>query len=324
MSETAQNAEGSTTLKTTPDAVKTFVQNFGKQPAAQATDSTNKSAPNAAAPASVDGKTSTAPDPKTNQSTGQDDKFASKFAALSRREKTLLERENALKNAEKDHQDYLEAKKQAKINPIKYLEAGDLSVDDVVQHALTGKPDEKRVLEDYEKRIKEAEESSRKRVDDLERKLQEREVESFKYSAIEKIKSAGETYEILNAGGNYGLVFDIIQEWHDSEEHKGEILTVEKAAEMAENYFEKEISEKFKGAKKLRKLLGLEEQTEPQPKTAAKTQATDAITQATGKTTTLTNNLTASGSVPKDEKNLTDEERFERAKAMLASSFAKN
>jgi len=307
--------QATATQPTTIDPVKAFVQNFGKD---------------AAKPATVQPVDNPVPTPAAqanNQPAPQDDKFASKFAALSRRERGVLERETALKEAEKTYQDYLETKKQARVNPLKALEALGLSVDDVVQHALTGKPDERRVLEDYEKRIKDAEESSRKRVEELEKKLQQRDVDAYRYSAIEKIKAAGETYEILNKGGNYGLVFEIIQEWHDSDDHKGEILPLEKAAEMAENYYEKEISEKFKGTKKLRKLLGFEEEVQAAPQAphekAVPSQAADAIAQVTGKTNTLTNNLTASGSVPKDDKDLTDDERFERAKAILQKSFAK-
>lgn len=148
------------------------------------------------------------------------------------------------------------------------------------------------------------------------KKLETTTVENFKKSIKESVSANAEKFPLLDATGNTDLVYQVIeQDYARNVEEYGEdwanenILDIEKAAEMVQNNLDKEFKALL-GSDHVKKLVlshyGLSDingQTRQQVQTDIPN--------------TLTKEFSAANNVPADDKNLTDEERFNRALSLL-------
>lgn len=198
----------------------------------------------------------------------KDDVFSKKFAALSRKEKQIKSQEKALELRMKE----IEAKEakalasssdiseRLKKEPLKLLEESGLSLQQLAEMALNdGKPTAEMIISDKEKAIQ-------ARIDALEQKLQQKEREAeesrleqaisgFK-TQIKDVISKNDNYELIRAQGADDLVYDVISAHH---EETGEILDINKAADLVESHLLEEVKKHLN----LSKIKGLLQPTPP-------------------------------------------------------------
>lgn len=258
----------------------------------------------------------------------EDFDYASRFAALSRREKQLVEKERRLKELEAQYKNqesvtksWEEKKQLFKQNPDAIFEEIGMTFDELINKKLgleqpaeeENTPDAiyKKLKADLQAELeakeKAKEEAEQKRRQELEEQENAQVIESFKSEMVDAIKKNADKYELINYQGNYDLVFDVIQQYFD--EHD-EILPIEQAADHVESYLESLVE----GATKLKKIQSkLAPKAEaPQPAlSAAKTEpAQDQMPK------TLSNALASqSSSVSSESLNLEESKR--RAAALL-------
>lgn len=181
----------------------------------------------------------------------------SRFAALSRKEKAILEKEKALKEQNARIGEIEELLGNAKENPMSLLEKAGISFDDLVQQQLgiakeeekADDPNEKykmleNKLEEMEKRLADEKEQAKSQAE-------EQAIDDFKYQISSHIEDNASEFEIINHLGEQELVFNLIEQHYNDTD---EILEVGKACRMIED----QLFETFKGAaEKIGKLRGL-------------------------------------------------------------------
>lgn len=259
----------------------------------------------------------------------EDFDYASRFAALSRREKQLIEKERKLKEIESKYKEkdsnfmsWEEKKALFKKNPDAIFEEMGMSFDELVNFKLglatqeeqkSNDPNEiyKKLkadlqadLEAREKAKAEAEEKAR-----AEREEQENSqiIESFKSEMVETIKKNADKYELINYQQNFDLVFDVIQQYFD--EHD-EVLPIERAADHVEQYLESLVEGATKLKKFQSKLAPKQESSQP----AENAPKTESAKEQSPKT--LSNALNSQNSSFTDQ-TISIEESKRRAAALL-------
>ncbi len=233
------------------------------------------------------------------------DKFASKFAALTRKEKELRQREQAivakLAEAEKRAKELEErASKEKSLedmikeNPLRALrEKYGYDFDKLAEMQLN---DENPTADmKLDRRAKELEEKTLSRIEQLEKQIAEKEEQAKKaqYEAITKqfkqeiskeISSNPEVYELILANEAENEVFDLIETYYNQTAEyqdgvmvkEGIILTVQDAAKHVEDHYEEE-------AKRILKLKKFNKQTSPEEqekKVAAPTLSNDLASES--------------------------------------------
>lgn len=186
--------------------------------------------------------------------------FASKFAALSKREKRIQEQLTELKTGRSDVDRINSLKAKVKENPLSVLEEYGLTIEQLLTHSLgadapplseTDRLDSlKKEMESFraeqaerlqaEKTAKEAEEQSRI----------EEAILSHRFKIQEHVSKNSDDYELLNMNGDAGL--DLV--WEVTEQYfaqNNKVLTPDEAAKKVEAYLEGE-ARKMLGAKKFR------------------------------------------------------------------------
>jgi hypothetical protein len=203
----------------------------------------------------------------------QEDKFASKFAALTKKEREI---QTARKMYEeqlsqfKQQQEQLEQMKQQieqekqswkqrlKANPLKALEEEGFSYEDLNRIALN---DSNPTVEMQMKMLKEEIDSKYQReLDSLKRQLQEKEESeaktnlerqqiAYKHSLTDTIEKNAEKYELssIYKDDAVSLAYDVTEQYYNE---YGKVLKVDEALDLVEKYFEDEAS-KVLSAKKL-------------------------------------------------------------------------
>jgi uncharacterized protein YaaR (DUF327 family) len=240
--------------------------------------------------------------PEVEKETVEDENFSRKFTALSKREADLRKREDELKARNAGYSSVDEYKKLAKTNVQKWLEETGVSFDEITEYYLNGAQNkDPKVLEveekltKLEKQILEKEEQAA----ELERRTA---VANYKSNQKAHIDSKASEYELIAATNNYDLVYDVTKQHFDK---TGKILTHDEAAQMVENYLEKEVDKVLKASKIKNKFSNT-----PKTETGAKTE------QAKETIKTLNNSMTSSAASP-SSKPLSREESLERVASML-------
>ncbi len=227
----------------------------------------------------------------------QDPDFASKFAALTRKQKDIYIREKRLKEMEQKYAGYDELERLKSENPYEYFKKSGLDLNSVVQGAVKdGEPpsteDKVAALEkkiaDYEKGL----ELERQQKIAME---QQKQIDTFKNSIKDKLTADADRYELINLDGAYGKVYEVIENHFSKtlgETGEGEVLETEAAAEIVE----KELEERATKFLKAKKLSGKSEPLEvPEPKI----EGNDAYDYSPGiKRRTMSAALTATTSAP--------------------------
>tara|TARA_R100001086_G_scaffold236792_1_gene160452 strand:- start:22 stop:939 length:918 start_codon:yes stop_codon:yes gene_type:complete len=184
------------------------------------------------------------------------DKFASKFAALSRKEKALRDREaeyeSKFEEMERRLAEYETQSQEPEVDweqllrrdPLKALEEAGLGYDKLTELALN----DGKLTPDMQMSAmrEEIERDYKRKFEDLEERLQakeEAEVEEY-YNNVqdnfqEEIGSfvSQNEYELINASEANGLVYDVIEEHYND---TGIILDMKEAADAVESYLEDE------------------------------------------------------------------------------------
>ena len=202
-----------------------------------------------------------------------DEKFASKFAALTRKEKEIAaarklheqqmsefkqQQAEIQKMREEIEQEKQSWKSKLKQNPLKALEEEGFSFEDLNNIALN---DSNPTVEMQIRRLQEEMDSKYSReLAELKKQLQEKEESeartnlerqqiAYKRSLEETIDQNVEKYELssLYKGDAVQLAYEVTEEYYN--EHK-KVLSVEEALDLVEAYFEDEAS-KVLAAKKL-------------------------------------------------------------------------
>ena len=203
------------------------------------------------------------------------DQFASKFAALSRKEKALRDRESEYESKFEEMERRLaeyEAQSQEpevdwehmlRNDPLRALEEAGLGYDKLTELALNdGKltPDmqlaamRQELENDYQRKFEELEERLNAK--------EQSEVESY-YDAVQEnfqdeiagvVMSDPDRFELVQASEASALVYDVIEEHYNE---TGRVLDIEEAADAVESYLEEEAGKLMK-LKKLSSRLGID------------------------------------------------------------------
>lgn len=260
------------TESTAPDA--TAGASAGGEAPAEATTP----APDATTTAPVEGGEKTAEAPAAV------DPLSAKFAALSKREREVALREKREREAIAKERADIEARAKdletklaqvtsaeqllalAKEKPTEFLAKTGLTfkqlTDAVLAEGQEPTADDKIAklearLEAEAKARAEAEERAKADAAAREAKVNEEAVERYKAGIQDFVAKNAETYELVAAEGAHELVFDLIEAHYTETAKSGkpEIMTVDKAAELAEAYLLEEATKKFKGSKKIASLF---------------------------------------------------------------------
>lgn len=255
--------------------------------------------------------------PEVPKAPEEQDKFGSKFAALSRKEKEIRQRETQYQSemkrieAEKaelskwrEEKQTAESVFQAKLkeNPLKTLEELGLTYEDLTRMQLNEQNPTPEMLikrtrqeleSGYKKELEELRQSMKQKEEQEETKKHEQTVTGFKKEISNFVDANADTYELIKMNDAQETVFEVIQEYY---QETGRLLSIEEAAKYTEEVLESEA----------RKVLEAKRFKQPakQPSEAPKT------------TPTLSNAL-SSEAPHQGEKKLTREESLARAAKMI-------
>ena len=215
--------------------------------------------------------------PSGEEEGSSQDKFASKFAALSRKEKALRDKEADYQSKFEDMERRLaeyEAKGQEpeedweqllRRDPLKALEEVGLGYDKLTEIALNdGKLTPDMQLAAMREEI---ESDYRRKFDELEAILTEKEQASQEayYDSVQEnfhneinnfVEQNQDKYELIEASQANTLVFDVIEEHYNE---TGRVLDIGEAADAVESYLEEEAGKLMK-LKKISSRLGINPQ----------------------------------------------------------------
>ena len=176
----------------------------------------------------------------------QDSEFDRKFAALSRKEKALRERELELERKFGSKEKELPLERRIRSNPLKALEELGLDYDKLTELALN----DGRLTPDMQMKLmrEELENDYKEKFNSLEQRLNAKEKmeEEAKYDAV-KQGFVGEIESFINENKNdfeyvahneaTDVVYDVIEEHYNE---TGRILDIKEAVEAVESYLEEE------------------------------------------------------------------------------------
>lgn len=242
----------------------------------------------------------------------EQDATAKRFAALSRKEREIVQQQQQLKTREAElakQADALRAWEQArnvaKSNPLEALKALGITYEDVTAHVLaaeqSGTVDVKALVKEELSAFEQKQQEERERA---ERAAQERAaaeaaqvIESFKAGLGEFIEANAEKYELTAAYGQSSLVYEVIETHFQS---SGKVLSNDEAAELVERYLEEQ-AEKALQTRKLQTRLAPAPSAPSAPSSVSAPPAT-----------TLSNELHATTPAATSAPPLTREERKAR------------
>lgn len=267
---------------------------------------------------------------KEGEEKPEDIEFGKKFAALSRKERQLLNREKALSEKEKiyaqrdktegekeaEFKAYLEKKTQFKSNPKALLDAYGLTYQQITDAVL--QEDEpltaERRVEMLEERL---EREAKERQEQAEQKRQEEIAEAeahIKRGIEDHLESNPDKYELISFHQSQDLVYDVMAEYYRLE---GKPLSYEAACDEVEKHHE----ETFKKAQALKKFQ--RQPQEPQVESPQQDMAPSAPRQETRHVRTLTNENVASAPPVSRGPLLSDEESKRRSARLLEEAWAR-
>ena len=179
------------------------------------------------------------------------EQFDSKFAALSRREKALREREAQLEQKYGNKQKEVPLEYKLKQNPLKALEEMGLSYDKLTELALN----DGQLTPDMQMRLMrdELESDYKNKFEALENRLNEKEKadEESRYNSVKEnfmgeidyfVKNNKDSYEFVAHNEAKEVVYDVIEEHYNE---TGRILDIKDAVNAVESYLEEEAEKLF-------------------------------------------------------------------------------
>ena len=209
---------------------------------------------------------------------GEEDQMGSRFAALARREKALVDRERQMKTdyeakeaawKEKDekYSSYSGMDEALKEDPLKWLESKGLSYSNLTDRALGIEAEEQsydprseiQALRDELKQRDEASEQSKKDAEEQAVKDREAQGLSDYRGQIDTVVDDNEKYELINIKGAKDDVVQTAIEYYNKFQ---KLLSAEEAADMVEEYLTTEAQKYMKANKFTKKELDMNEALE--------------------------------------------------------------
>ena len=253
---------------------------------------------------------------------------AAKFAALSRREKSLKIQERQLAAKMKEFETKLAQssataidgakyidREDFKKNPYKYMQQDQIALESIAEQVLNdGKLTPEKIAEQLETKLQAKITAMEAKLAEKEAQEQQNQIDAtinhFK-GELAKFVTDTPDYEMIRANDAIELVYAVIEQHCeatiDPDTGKGEVLTNKQASDMVEQHLLDQEKTRIEKYRQLTKTKALFEPSKPQPE--------QKVVKAPS-TQTLTNTLAAQ--VPsKDSKTLTDEESKKEAAKLI-------
>lgn len=233
--------------------------------------------------------------------------FASRFAALTKREKAILQQQRLMQEKAKDLEalsKFEELKKGAKTNPIAILENLGLSYKEITDFVLNdNKPTTDSVLGTLQQQVEALKTQLAEKEASEKRSKDEAAIRNFKYAIQSHVDKNADTFELIRGNNAYDTVFEVASNVFDE---TGEIPDIDEVAKQVESYLEGELE-------KLTKLKKIQAKFAPPPAAPEASIPTDTKPSVSK---TLTN--AAVSAVPgTTKKTLSADESVRKAAAML-------
>lgn len=241
----------------------------------------------------------------------KDDDFSARFAALSRREAELVERERAIKEAQSFQRKEGES-------ALEWLARNNIQMDDILAETYgveKPEPTAEEKIATLQSQIEEMKAQKEREREEAEKAAQMADqnrineaIENHKKSIISFTTEKADHYELINALNQQEMVWDVTEAHYNK---TGEVLTIEQASNLVEAELEKAYVDKFSKLNKFKKVF--------EPKVPEKSEeplwTTEPVEQPKRQSVTLTSDLVPQTS-PKQER-LSVEESKKRAAALL-------
>ena len=199
----------------------------------------------------------------------QDSEFDRKFAALSRKEKALRDRELELDKKYGNKEKELPLERRIRANPLKALEELGLDYDKLTELALN----DGRLTPDMQMKLmrEELENDYKDKFNSLEERLNAKEKmeEEAKYDAVKQgfvgeinsfINENKSDFEYVAHNDATDVVYDVIEEHYNE---TGRILDIKEAVEAVESYLEEEAEKLLNLGKVKNRLTSMRDEYEP-------------------------------------------------------------
>ena len=205
---------------------------------------------------------------ESSSALGKMDDFEKKLSLLTKKEKEFYLKEKKLKEFEEKIKRYEELERLKSSDPIAFLKEAGVDAEMLLKRfaEVGGKTIDDKV-EELEKRYKELDALIKQKEEEAKRLQVQEQITNFKKKIVETVKSNADRWEFVTNQEAYDLVFDVIdRHFAQTQEQngEGELLPIEKAADMVERYLEERVK-KIVTAKKLKDYLPQEDKKE-QPK----------------------------------------------------------
>ncbi len=237
------------------------------------------------------------------------ERLAAKYAEAARRNQALRAKQREIKAPLLEKDSEIEKMKteierlkkyEDTQDPMELLKLKGLSYEDIIERNLN--PEAVDSKEEIRK-IREELESYKKANEEKEKSFLEKQNEEVKTGYLNHIKkfteSSPEKYELINTLGHHKDVYEVIEETYTK---TGKIISDEEAADLVEQYLEKEILDKYAKINKLKnKIAPITDEN----------QQSDYYSQSP----TLSNQLTSQTTASKT--NLSEEEVLKRAASFI-------
>ncbi len=254
------------------------------------------------------------------------DAAASKFAALSRKEREIRQREQKFKAEAAAMEQRLKALEQReqefeaawKSNPLEAMKKRGIDYKEltekfVLQEEPTAEQKQMEYIKNLEakldaldNRLKEKDELTKKSQEELQVKSAETAKTNYLKHLTEFVNKSPEQYELIARNDAVNLIYEVMETHYentkDPETGEGQLLTEEQAATEVENYLFEE-AKKLIESSKVKSLFAPKAQAASEPKKSTQS-------------ATLSNALSQQAPIKSDE-NLSDEESKRRVAAMI-------
>ena len=185
----------------------------------------------------------------------EDPKFAARFAALSRKEKELINREKAFKENQVKLAAYEKALQSAKQNPLEYLQAAGLTLEQALEQIISKDEPitEATRLKQIEQKVHDYEEAIKKQREDQIEYEKSTQLNQIKQSINQFVNENAETYELIKEYNAIDDVWSVIERTFI--ESKGKThLTIEQASKAVEDQLFEEANKEAERIARLKKL----------------------------------------------------------------------
>lgn len=204
------------------------------------------------------------PAPVVEQKPEEDPKFASRFAALSRKEKELMVKERTLKETVAQAEAYKKAVADAKKNPLSLIQAaGYKDLEEYLGTIINGEPEPdpfRQKVDTIEQKIAAYEKDIQEQAQRQHEARKQSELNSILGDINTFVESNPEKYEAISAYNGISDVWELIQRKYI--ETKGQVhLTIGEAADAVEQYYLEVAEADRQRLARVKKLQAKQEQT---------------------------------------------------------------